>query len=440
MEPKRKLLIYAHYYIPDPASTGQLLRDLAEGLLDVFDVTIICVVPSYIGAIEAKYKEHFFYREELNGVKLIRIRVPEFTKMNMFSRLQNILTYFFGAMLATFKVGKQDFVFSISQPPILGGLLGVWGKWVKRAKFIYNIQDFNPEQVIAVNYSKNKAVLALMLWFDKFSCKQASKVITVGRDLVETMQKRFTKADGTLHRSMPDTCLINNWTDENEIYPLPPTHERVAAFRAQYGLTDKFVIMYSGNIGLYYDLRNLIKVIEKFPKGTKTVSGRDVVFAFVGAGSRLPTLTEYVEEHQMENVVFIPYQDKEDLNFSLNAGDVHWVVNAKGIKGVSCPSKCYGVMSAGKPILGVLEMGSECALLIQEIACGLCGEPEDYATVERHINSFLKWADTETFHQMGLSGRGYLVQHLTKEVSLAKYAEEILACKGVGVQREPATV
>ena len=128
---KKKLLIYAHYYIPDTASTGQILRELAEGMLDKFDITVICVVPSYLGTIEDKYKTQKYYEEEINGVKVLRIRVPEFSKTNKKSRVKNIVSYFFGAMGATFKVGKQDYVFSISQPPILGGLLGVWGKWVK---------------------------------------------------------------------------------------------------------------------------------------------------------------------------------------------------------------------------------------------------------------------------------------------------------------------
>ena len=136
MSNKKNLLIYAHYYIPDTASTGQILRELAEGMLDRFNITVICVVPSYLGTIEEKYKTQKYYEEEINGVKVLRIRVPEFSKTNKKSRVKNILSYFFGAMGATFKVGKMDYVFSISQPPILGGLLGVWGKWMKHAKYI----------------------------------------------------------------------------------------------------------------------------------------------------------------------------------------------------------------------------------------------------------------------------------------------------------------
>lgn len=172
-------------------------------------------------------------------------------KKNKISRIKNILTYFFEAMFATFKVGKQDYFLAISQPPVLGGLLGVWGKIVKHAKFVYNIQDFNPEQVIAVGYTKSKLITGAMMFFDKFSCRCSNLIITVGSDLVETVEHR----------------------------------------------------------------------------------------------------------------------------------DVHWCVNAKGIKGVSCPSKAYGIMAAGKAILGVLENGTEIRGLIERCNCGRCCEPEDYVEV-----------------------------------------------------------
>ena len=95
---KKKLVIYAHYYAPDVASTGQILKELAEGLKDRFDVTVICVVPSYSGKVDPEYKTQKYYYENLNGINLIRIRVPEFEKNNKKSRIKNILTYFFGAI------------------------------------------------------------------------------------------------------------------------------------------------------------------------------------------------------------------------------------------------------------------------------------------------------------------------------------------------------
>ncbi len=419
-ENKKNLLIYAHYYIPDTASTGQILRELAEGMSDSFNITIICVVPSYLGTIEDKYKIQKYYEEEINGVKVLRIRVPEFSKTNKKSRIKNVVSYFMGAMGATFKVGKMDYVFSISQPPILGGLLGIWGKWVKHAKFIYNIQDFNPEQVLAVGYAKSRFITDVMMAFDKFSCKRSDLVITVGRDLVETVEKRFED------KKVPKTVMINNWIDENEIYPLPENNERVLAFKKKYGLDNKFVIMYSGNIGLYYDLENLIKVIERFGTDTRTADGREVVFAFIGAGTVLDKLVSYVKEHNMDNVKFIPYQDKADLIYSLNAGDVHWCVNAKGIKGVSCPSKYYGLAAAGKPVIGVLESGSEVRCLIEDTHGGLCCEPGEYDQVEKNIRWFIDNAGSSEIKDMGIRSRDNLEKNLTRDVSVRKYAEEIL--------------
>ena len=88
MSKKKKVLIFAHYYAPDVASTGQILKDQAEGMSGQFDITVICVVPSYSGTIESRYKTKKFYFEELNGVKLIRVRVPEFIKTDKISRIK----------------------------------------------------------------------------------------------------------------------------------------------------------------------------------------------------------------------------------------------------------------------------------------------------------------------------------------------------------------
>ena len=180
----------------------------------------------------------------------------------------------------------------------------------------------------------------------------------------------------------------------------------------------------------------MVKVLKQFRKGytlkgvyepgSKTTDGREVVFAFVGAGSVLDKLVMYTKKHHFENVIFIPYQDKADLVYSLNAGDVHWCVNAKGIKGVSCPSKAYGIMGVGKPMIGVLEKGSEVRMLIEEIGCGKCCDPGDYVEVADIIRWYIENADTGEEKKMGLKGRKYLEEHLTKDVSVGKYIDSIL--------------
>lgn len=409
---KKKLLVYAHYYYPDVASTGQILKELCEGMNSNFDITVICVVPSYTGKIEDKYKKNKYYNEEINGVNVVRVRVPEFSKGNKKSRIKNLLTYFFRALYATLNLKKQDYIFTISQPPILGGVLGVIGKLLKGGKLIYNIQDFNPEQTMVVGYSKNKLILNIAMTVDKFSCKRADKVIVVGRDMQETLRDRFK------NKKVPRNVFINNWIDEKEIYPLPEDNEKVAAFKKKYNLEDKTVIMYSGNIGLYYDLENLIKVIGRFNYR------EDVVFAFVGDGTKKQDIESYAKKHNLSNVEFIPYQNKVDLIYSLNAGDVHWVVNAKGIKGVSVPSKIYGVMAAGKTVFGVLEEGSEARLIIEECNCGVCIEPGKYELIYDELSNVIN--NIDEYKMLGINGKEYVDRYIKKNVAIKKYIKEII--------------
>ncbi|MDU1337665.1 MAG: glycosyltransferase family 4 protein [Clostridium butyricum] len=410
---KKKMLVYAHYFYPDVASTGQILTELCDGLKENFDITVICVVPSYSGKIDEKYKKHRFYEEEIGNIKIIRVRVPEFNKSRKVSRIINLISYFINAIIATFNLQKQDYVFSISQPPILGGLLGVIGKFIKKGKLIYNIQDFNPEQTIAVGYSKNKFLVNIALYLDKFSCKMSNKIILVGRDMQQTLNNRFVKS------YLPNNIVINNWIDEKSIYPLSNNNTTVYEFKERYNLQNKFVIMYSGNIGLYYDLENLIKIIGEFNNRD------DVKFAFVGDGTIKKNIENYALENNLKNVVFIPYQEKSDLNYSLNAADVHFVVNSKGIKGISVPSKLYGVMACGKMILGILEKGSEARIIIEESGCGICSEPEDYEDIYIKIKYILD--NKQLAEVIGEKGRKYLEKNLTKELSISKYRESILS-------------
>lgn len=144
---KLHLLIYAHYYIPDTSSTSQILKDFAEGMLDTFRITVICFVTSYLGTIEDKYKTRKYYYENIISMYVLRVSVPKFATASKKNCVKNIIAYFFRAMKATWrvgkvdkigqagKVGKVDYVMRVSQSPNLGRLLGVYGKYRKRAKF-----------------------------------------------------------------------------------------------------------------------------------------------------------------------------------------------------------------------------------------------------------------------------------------------------------------
>lgn len=408
---KKKLLMYTNYFYPEVATTGQILTELAEGLSETFDVTVICEVPSYAMELEERYKTQRFYFEEYKGMRIIRVRVPEVDKKSKLSRVKYILNYFFNCIVATYKLGKFDLVFTVTQPPVLGGILGTIGKRLTGGKLMYQIMDFNPEQTIAVNYAGNKLILSAMMWWDKRSCRKADIVVTLGRDMQETLIKRFKG------KNVPNNIVINNWIDEQVIYPLSVTDERVVAFRKKWGLVDKFVIMTSGNIGLYYDFENILRVMEKFKDDTS------VAFAFVGDGLVKSDLQEYVQKKKIKNVIFIPFQEKKDLVYSLNAADVHIVTNAQGVKGVSVPSKIYGILAVNKPIWGILEEGSEVWRIIEESRCGVLVHAGDYAAMELSLSEIIQQKDE--FVKGHSTGREFLMRGLTKEHSISAYRKAL---------------
>jgi colanic acid biosynthesis glycosyl transferase WcaI len=404
---KPHIVFVPNYFYPDVASVGQLFTELCLHLQHDFNITVVAAQPNYAGEELGRTKrvEH----DRLENIRIIRIKLPKVNKQSKLSRLRYIATYFFYSVWVVIRQKNVDVIYSISQPPILGGLIGTIGKWAKRSKHIYNIQDFNPEQAQAVGFMTNKLILRAAKWLDMLNCKYADHIVTVGSDMQETLLKRFAA-----ERAITDNSVIHNWTDEKDIVPLPPTHPGVRAFKERYGLEGKFIVMYSGNVGLFYDLENLIHITEEF-KGEAGLA-----FVFIGEGAVKKQMQEYVTLRNIPNVHFLPYQAKEQLKYSLNAADVHLVVNQKGIKGISVPSKIYGVMAAGKPILGVLERGSEACRMIEESRCGVVVEPQRYEEIAEQIGRLYRESPAE-LAAAGLRGRAYLEQHLRKDISLNKY-------------------
>ncbi|MEH6840653.1 glycosyltransferase family 4 protein, partial [Priestia megaterium] len=247
---------------------------------------------------------------------------------------------------------------------------------------------------------------------DMLNCRYSDCVIVVGNDMSETLKKRFK------NKKIPHHVVINNWTNEAEILPLSKEDNHIQNFLNKNNLSNKFIIMYSGNIGLYYDLENIIKITKHFE------NYENLAFVFIGEGAVKQKMQLFVEENKISNVYFLPYQPKEFIKYSLNAGDVHLVGNQKGIKGVSVPSKIYGVMAAGKPILGVLEQGSEAQMLIEKSKCGVVVEPQDYEGITAQIEYLYK-LEKDKLLNLGFNGRDYLDQHLKRDISINKYRETL---------------
>jgi colanic acid biosynthesis glycosyl transferase WcaI len=406
----KSIIFIVHYFHPDYASTGQLMTELCRELQNNFNISVICVVPGYSSeTTEKTFKYKRINHEKFENINIIRVSASKLNKKNKFSRILHIFTYFINAITAICMTKKHDYVFSISQPPVLGGLLGAITKLIKGSKLIYNIQDFNPEQIEAIGYSKNKFLIKLAKIYDNISCNFADRIVIVGRDMLDTLKKRKIK------RLDKNIVIINNWINEEEIYPLQKSHPKVKSFLQNNGLDDKIVIMYSGNIGLYYDLGNLIKSIGKFR------NCENVIFVFVGEGVLKDKLIKYCNDNSITNVKFLPYQKKEDLLYSLNAADIHLVSNHKGIKGVSVPSKIYGVMAAGKSVLGVLEEGSEAEIIISESSCGICSESGDCISFEKNIEFFINANNCDQIEVMSKNARTFLEKNFGMRKSIVDY-------------------
>jgi hypothetical protein len=407
----KKIAFVINYFHPDYASTGQLMTELCMHIKDDFEITVIAAQPGYSQDTYSGKSKKKIETEYWNGMKIVRVQLPQVNKRSKLSRMKYILQYFVLANIALLKEKNVDLIYTISQPPVLGGLIGTIGKFLKRSKHVYNIQDFNPEQAAAVNYTGG-TVHKIAKQIDQLNCSFSDHIILVGNDMKQTLENRFGKNHQLSH------SVINNWTDENEIIPLSKKDTHVLAFLNEYNLEDKFVIMYSGNLGLYYDLENLIKISSELQ------SIPDIHFIYIGEGASKKEMQDYVSKENLKNVTFLPYQPKEFIKYSLNVADVHLVVNQKGIKGVSVPSKIYGVMAAGKPILGVLEQGSEAEFLISTSNSGLISEPQDYVHFIENIKSIYNLTHEERY-EMGMRGRVYLDSYLKKELSLNKYKETL---------------
>lgn len=403
---KPRLLYFANYYKPDKSAMARLMTDLSEGLTDDFDVTVVTSVPSYAGKIEEQYKLKRFYHEDTDRIHIVRVRVSENDKSSKIKRVRHITDYFFNAIRAVRKLGKFDLVYATTAPPVLGGYLGRIGKWITKGKFLYAIQDFNPEQIEAVSYFKNKFIINILRRIDHKTCKKADALVIIGRDMQETLDRRFP--DGSVKG-----YYIHNWVDEDGMYPLEKDDSRVIAFKEQYGLKDKFVLMNLGNLGLYYDLLEFVKIAGKFQ------SDEDVIFAFVGTGAVENQMKDYVKENELTNIVFIPYVSGNDLLYAMNAADVHIVTNSKGIKGVSVPSKIYGIMAVNKPVIGILEPDSEVWSVIKESDIGIACETGNYSEIEEGIRFIL--SNRDVMQCKGAKSREVLLDRYSKDDSLARY-------------------
>ncbi|MEM4385668.1 MAG: glycosyltransferase family 4 protein [Candidatus Anstonellales archaeon] len=396
----KKVLFIVNSFYPDITATSQLLSELVFSLKDDFNITVLA-------GNHTSYKHEDNY---INGVRVIRVSVPRVDKSNKVSRIKYILSYFMNVLNELFKLGKYDAVFALGQPPVLGGILGLIAKHLCRAKFIYNIQDWSPEQIEVIKYIKNKILISILRHIDTFVCKKSDCIVTISNSMAETLYKRFKGKD------MPRYEVIRNWANKF-VYQSRIDTNNVLNIRKKYGLEGKFVFMYSGNIGLYYGLEAIVRVFGDMEL-------EDVVLVLVGEGALKSKLMDYVKCNNIKNVIFIPFVSQDELVDMLNVADVHIVCSMKGMVGVSFTSKVYNILAIRKPMLCILDKGSEIIDMVKEYRNGLFIEVGDEEGLKLAI---LKMVNREVRYEFNYDEQAYIA-----DFSINRYKELI---GGVGDDR-----
>jgi len=385
-----RLLVLNQYYWPALEATGQLLTDLCEGLTDAFDVTVVT------GMIEGAQCGI----SERNGVRIIRVSSTFYDRRRLSLRTVNYLTYTVAASWRSLRLGRPDVVFCMTDPPFLGtAALGVARRF--GAPLVVTSQDVFPEIAVEVGRLHNPAVIEAIRVLVGAYLRRAERVVAIG----DTMRERLEEKGAPPDRMQ----VISNWVDTERLVPQPRDNDWARAN----GLDDAFVVMHSGNIGYAQDLDTLLRA------GALLRDLEDLRIVIIGAGARSLELAEMAERLELESVRFLPYQSRDVLTLSLSAASIHFVGLARGLAGYVVPSRLYGILSVGRPVLVAADPECETAEVVTRIGAGVAippGNPVELARVIREAHD-----GKLDLAAMGARGRAFATAEADREVAVSKY-------------------
>jgi glycosyltransferase involved in cell wall biosynthesis len=316
-------------------------------------------------------------------------------------RLIDLLSFYVMAGWDLWRLAKPgDIIVAKTDPPLLSVLAALIAR-LRGARLVSWLQDIYPEVVseLGVGLFRGPVGRWLIRLRDR-ALRQSALNVAIGEDMAELL--RAHGAPGSR------VAVVTNWADDKTIRPID-----VSPLRASWGLQDKFVVAYSGNLGRAHDVNTFL--------GAATIlMGRsDIVFLFIGSGYGVNGLRRQLEVLGITNVQFRPYQKREDLAQSLCVADVHWLSLQKGLDGLILPSKLYGIAAAGRPMIVVSAPGRELARLPTSYDCGIAvplGDSHAFA------NAIIGLAgNLERCHEMGRNARRMLDANFTKARSLKRW-------------------
>jgi colanic acid biosynthesis glycosyl transferase WcaI len=339
------------YFRPDQSATSQILTDLTQSLAARgLDVHVVCS-----GQLYDDPDARLPWSEVLSGVNVRRVATTRFGRDRLMGRALDYASFYVSCGVALLRLLRRgDVVIAKTDPPLISILAAIVAR-LKGAALINWQQDVFPE--IASQLGANP----LPQWLDRLlrrlrdsSFRAARMNVLVGSRMLEYFAARRIPR--------PKLCVIENWADSDSIVPKPTA---ASALRHQLGLVDKFVVCYSGNLGRAHEHEALLGAAEALR------DDESVTFLFIGGGIKMDALREQASERQLANLRFIPYQPREQLGDSLAAGDIHLASLIPSLEGYIVPSKFYGILAAGRPIVFIGDPDGELARIIQATQCGL---------------------------------------------------------------------
>jgi glycosyltransferase involved in cell wall biosynthesis len=406
--PHRPVVILSQYMYPERNSTGELMTSLATGLAaNGFAVTTYCAQPTYFRGSETVSS-----KLEYEGVQIRRLWATRLGRARVATRLIDAVTFAISVGIRLLKLPQGATILAVTNPPFLPVIAAVRRRLWRR-EFVLLVHDVYPEIAVQLRTVRQAgAVYRLWRRLDRFTLRQADTIIVLGEDMRAIVAN---KLDASRRGRI---VVIQNWADGNRILPIPKDRSEEAR---RHDLVGTFVVQYSGNVGLSQGLEVLLDAAGQ-------LRGDDVTFTIVGEGANLRQLQASAAARDIPNVRFMKRAREESLGDSLAACDVALVPLARGIEGLSVPSKYYSALASGRPILAIMNARAEVACSVLANECGLVVEPSDASGLAAAIRQLR--GDPELRSRLGRNSRSAFERLYTRDRALSKYIAVLTGLHG----------
>jgi glycosyltransferase involved in cell wall biosynthesis len=349
-----RFLFINQYFWPDEAATSQLLADLAEDLTaSGHEVTVLCGRSRYSCATRLHAG-----RQSCGGVLVERVPGTDFGRHTIPGRLLDAWTFLYSARRAMFHLPRPSAVVALTSPPLVGlaarGACLGWG-----APLVLWSQDVYPDLAERLGAIRNPLALALLRRRASALESQCARILVPGEDMRATFEARGIPRERLR--------VIPNWADLERIDAHSP---RASAVRRERGWEDDRVLMYAGNVGAAHDVaaaRILVALLA-----ARVPSFHLVI---VGDSPRHRLFEQQARGDGVARVSRLPFQERERLGEMLGAADAHLIAQKAEADGLLVPSKLYGALAAGRPVLFVGTETAEVGRLVRQHRLGAVVRP-----------------------------------------------------------------